>query len=124
MQERREERRKFVRLNSRLPVVYKVVGEDQGFSSLTRNVGGGGIALFTEKRLAPGTVLEVEVAFANRPRPVRFTASVIWSGALILQEGDRRPRAYEAGVRFLDVAPADRDFILEYASKNPIAPSR
>lgn len=114
-----EERRRFVRLNSSLPVIYKPVGEDTGFTSLTRNVGGGGIGLFTERRVAPGTMLEIEVAFPNRPAPIRFRGTVIWSGELILKEGDTTPRAYEAGVRFLDITEDDREYILRFASLRP-----
>jgi len=86
---------------------------------LTRNVGGGGVALFTKTRLAPGIIVQVKVKFPNREKPLTFTAEVIWSGPLILEGKDIPPHAFETGVRFLEVSPEDRAFILRYAERPP-----
>ena len=118
-----EERRRFVRLDARLEVNYHIIGQaGKDLPSLTRNVGGGGIGFFTESRLAPGTILEVEVEFPTHQRRVRFTGGVIWSGQLLLSSGDKSPRPFETGVRFIDIALEDREFLLHYSRGN-VAPT-
>lgn len=110
-----EERRKFVRLQSRLKAKCWVLGTEEPLSSASRNIGGGGISLFTKRRLAPGTVLGVEVYFPGRLVPVRFTGEVIWSGELITSGEHDTLNTYETGVQFLDITPEDRTYILKYA---------
>jgi len=110
-----EERRKFIRLQSRLKAKYWVLGTEEPLSSLSRNIGGGGISLFTKRRLAPSTVLGIEVYFPDRLAPVRFTGEVIWSGELITSGAQDALNTYETGVRFLDITPEDRAHVLKYA---------
>ena len=118
-----EERRNFVRLPSRLTATYHIIGvTEDDLAVLTRNIGGGGVAFFTESSLKAGTLLQVEVRFPNRQRPVRFTAEVIWSGELLLGSTDREPRAFETGVRFASISDEDRKFLMRY-STSP-SPSR
>src|SRR3989338_5984463 len=110
-----EERRKFVRLQSRLKANCWVLGTEESLSLLSRNIGGGGISLFTKRRLAPGTVLGIEVYFPSRLAPVRFTGEVIWSGGLITSGEQDSLNTYETGVQFLDITPEDHACILKYA---------
>src|SRR3989338_4857721 len=110
-----EERRKFVRLQSRLKAKCWVLGTQEPLSTLSRNIGGGGISLFTKRRQAPGTVLGIEVYFPERLVPVRFTGEVIWSGELITSGAQDALNTYETGVQFLDISPEDRTYILKYA---------
>lgn len=110
-----EERRRFVRLPAHLSATYTVLGSRPHRASLTRNAGGGGIGFFTDAKLTKGLVLQVDVKFPTRPRPVTFTAEVVWSGKLILERGGEAPRAFETGVRFLDIAPDDQTFIVQYS---------
>jgi len=117
-----EERRHFIRLPAHLVTHYTVIGSGPPQASLTRNTSGGGIGFFTESQLAPGTVLEVTVAFPNRQQPLAFTAEVVWSGKLLLARDGEEPRAYETGVRFIEIAPEDQAFIMQYSTSG--APPR
>jgi c-di-GMP-binding flagellar brake protein YcgR len=112
-----DDRRQFIRLSSRLKASCNVLGDNESLGTLTRNVSGGGMSLFTKVRVPTGTVVGIEVFFPGRVAPVRFTAEVVWSGALIQSGEGGEQRAFETGVRFLDIAPEDRAFILQYASK-------
>jgi len=113
-----EERRKFVRLYSKLKAKCWILGDHEPLSLLSRNIGGGGISLFTKRRLAPGTVVGIEVHFPERLAPIRFTGEVVWSGELITSGEQDSLNTYETGVRFLDIEAEDRDFILQYAATN------
>ena len=115
-----EERRKFVRLQSHLKAKCWALGTEEPLSSLSRNIGGGGISLFTKRRLAPGTVLGIDVFFPTHAAPIRFTGEVIWSGKLIAATAREAATPYETGVRFLKIAPEDREFILRYAETNSV----
>jgi len=119
-----EERRKFIRLSTRLHATYQVIGTEDTLTSLTRNVGGGGLSLFTESRLAPGTVLKMQVTFPQRTAPVHFSAEVIWSGPLLLEGADRRPDVFETGVRFRQITPRDRAVVMQYAAATRSAAAR
>ena len=110
-----EERRKFVRLQARLKAKCWVLGTEEPLGSLSRNIGGGGISLYTKRRLAAGTVLGIEVYFPGRLAPVRFTGEVIWSGELITSGTQDALNTYETGVRFLDITSEDRAYVLKYA---------
>lgn len=117
-----EERRRLVRLPARLIAHYTVVSSEAPRLSVIRNTSGGGIGFFIERQLAPGTVLQVSVTFPERARPIAFTAEVVWSGKLLLARREDPPRAYETGVRFLEIAPEDQAFIMQYSTSG--APPR
>jgi hypothetical protein len=51
-----EDRRRFVRLPSRLNASYKVIGAEPNRNLLTRNTSGGGIGFFTDSLLPAGAV--------------------------------------------------------------------
>ena len=109
-----QERRQFLRLSARLKVTYRVVGSTSPFSSLTSNIGGGGMSVFTVRRLMPGTILKMAIKLPRRSRLVSFTAEVIWSGALLERAG--RGLAFETGVRFLKLGSEDRALIMQHAA--------
>ena len=117
-----DEQRSFVRLHAHLAASYKTIHGDEALASVTHDVGGGGMSLFTETKLEPGMALEVEVKFPNRPKAVRFTAKVVWSGQLIHSGSEQQSKKFETGVRFIDIAPEDREFVMQYAAKRPPVP--
>jgi len=115
------ERRKFIRLRTQLKVTCQVLGSDEPLSTLTRNVGGGGMSIFTRRRLPAGTILGVQVFFPGRIEPVRCTGEVIWSGALIASGPSGESGGFETGLRFLDIAPEHRELLLAHAATTPLA---
>ena len=122
-----EERRQFSRINSQFVVNYRVIGErGDGVSSLTRNVSGGGVCFLTEAWIAPETMLQIEVRVPQRQQTIRFTAEVVWSGALILEHSDQSAYRFQTGVRFVEIAPDEQQLLLKFPSvpNAPSAPSR
>jgi len=113
------ERRKFVRIGARLKANCQVLGSEEPLGTLTRNVGGG-MSIFTKRRLPTGTILGVEVFFPGRIEPVRCTGEVIWSGELITSAPAGESAGFETGLRFLDITPEDRALLLAYAKANPL----
>ena len=113
-----EDRRRSYRLNAWLHAYYRIAGSEQPFNAMTRNVGAGGVALLTERRLECGTPLQVEVKFSDR-EPITFTAAVAWSEALIRPGMGDQPRAFETGLRFVDITPENRKQILLFTVLSP-----
>ncbi len=115
-----DERRQFVRIGTRLKASCQVLGSEEPLGTLTRNIGGGGMSIFTKRRLPTGTILGVEVFFPGRLEPVRCTGEVVWSGELITSGLAGEPEGFETGLRFLDITPEDRALLLKYAEANSL----
>ncbi len=109
-----EERRQFVRLDTRLEVSYTQLPSGTPRQSTTKDIGGGGICLFAEEVLPAGTRLQVSAKLPDRERPVHFTGEVVWSEAYEVIGKTQRRRAVEIGVRFVEIAPQDRDAIMQH----------
>ena len=109
-----KERRKFVRLHSRLNVNYKVVYLPENIRSLSKDVSGGGVRIETEDPLAQGTLLQIEVKFPDKPKLIRFTGEVMWSQLLkrVTLDG---PPAFDTGLQFVKIDPEDQEYILTHA---------
>lgn len=109
-----EEQRQFVRLDARLDVTYTVLQTGAVGQAVTKNISGGGVCIFTERVLAPGTRLQVAMKLPEGERPVNFIAEVVWSEAYeIIGKAERR-RAVETGVRFVEIAPPDQEAVMQH----------
>ena len=109
-----EERRQFVRLDTRLDVQYSVLAAGAPQPAVVKNIGGGGICMFADKELPAGTRLQVAMKLPGREAPVNFTAEVVWSEAYETIGKSQRQRAVEVGVRFVEVSPQDENAIMEH----------
>lgn len=109
-----EQRRKFVRLDTRIEVTYTVLPSTHERRTVTKNIGGGGICFFAEEVLAPGTHIRAAMRLPDRQLPVSFTAEVVWSEAYEVVGQTERRKAVEVGVRFLEIAPEDQQAIMQH----------
>ena len=118
-----DERRRFVRLDTRLEVAYSVLPSGQPKTVTTKNISTGGICLVLDEALSVGARLQIEMRLPNLQQPVRFTAEVAWSESYeVIGQAEHR-RAVEVGVRFIDITPADQRAIAQYVILT-IQPSR
>ena len=118
-----EERRKFVRLDTRLPVRYRVLPAAHADASALSDLSGGGLCLFVRDPLTPGARLEVEVTLPGRPRPILFTGEVVWCEQYDVVGRTVRSRSIEAGLKFVSIAPEDQQAITRYVSLSLQPPS-
>ena len=109
-----QERRRFVRLDSRVKVVYTLLPQEQPPPSVTRDLGGGGISFFAHELLTPGVRLKIEVTLPDHEQPIPFTAEVVWSEQSALIGKAQEERAVEIGVRFVEIAPDDQEAIMRH----------
>ena len=109
-----EERRKFVRLDTRLPVSYQVMRGPASKGSLSSDISGGGVCLFLSEPLKPGTILSVEVTLPEQARRIAFTGEVIWCEQYEVIGKTQRERSVEAGVKFIQIEPPDQQAIMRH----------
>ena len=109
-----EERRQFVRLDTRLDVTYTRLPTTQAQQAVTKGIGGGGICFFSDSELTPGERLQVAMKLPNREQPVHCTAEVIWCEPYEVIGKTGRQRSIEVGVRFLEIAPHDQDAVMQH----------
>ena len=109
-----EERREFVRLDTRLDIQYALLPHEAPKTSMTKDISGGGICLFADKELAAGTLLQVSMKIPGKEQPVNFTAEVVWSETYETIGKSERQRAVEMGVRFIEISPQDQEAIMKH----------
>ncbi len=109
-----KERRKAVRAEKRLPLMYWVGPSKDGARSLTKSIGGGGVCLYADQVVPVGTTLQVKVRLPDQERSLQFTAEVTWCRAL---KSKQSARAHLVGVRFLNIAAAHKQAILRHCLK-------
>ena len=109
-----EERRRFVRLDTRLDLAYTILPSGQAKQSLTKNVSAGGICLISDQALPPGTRLQVALKLPGREQSVNAIAEVVWNEPYeVISKAERR-RSAEVGLRFVEIAPADREALMQH----------
>ncbi len=110
-----EERRRFVRLDTRLDVTYSVLSTGAPQGTRTKNVSGGGVCIFSDRPLPAGTRLQLSVKLPGRERPMQATAEVVWSEAYeVIGQGGMRQKSVETGIRFVDITPRDQEAIMQH----------
>ncbi len=117
-----EERRRFVRLDTRLDIRYTVVPTGTAKHALTKDIAGGGMCLFAEQMLPVGTRLQVALTLPGRETPVHCIAEVMWSEEYEVIGKTQRQRSIEVGVRFLEIAPQDREAVMQHVILNLMPP--
>jgi c-di-GMP-binding flagellar brake protein YcgR len=117
-----KEQRRADRLSSWLHATYATGPGEKAVNALTRNTSEGGIAMITERSFEPGTALCIEIRFHHQ-KPALFTGEVRWSRPLVLLGGDPLPRAYETGVRFLDIDAESKKRIMLFTVLSPPPPA-
>lgn len=113
-----EERRQFVRLDTRLDAKYTILPAGTMSTSVTKDISGGGICLFTDKVMEQGQQLQVSLTLPGREQPVNFTGEVAWCEAYEMIGQSSRQRAVEVGLRFLEISPQDQDAVMQHVILN------
>ena len=109
-----EERRRFVRLDTRLEVDYQIAPSGDAQVVVTKDISAGGICFFADRVLKPGTRLTMRLMLPGRAQPIQCTAEAVWSDQYELIGKGRRQRSVEVGVRFLEISPADQAAIMQH----------
>lgn len=116
-----EERRRFPRLPLDAEVDYLVLpqaGEKalpEVFTTGSKNIGLGGVCIVTFEKLKAGDHLELKISIPGTERFMVAQGRVAWFDNLRLP-GAQTDQAYEAGIEFMNISPADKEAIQAYIS--------
>ena len=109
-----EERRKFVRLDTRLSTEYRIVSASAATRLVTKDIGGGGVCIFVSEPLSVGTQLQVTITLPDASRTIAFTGEVVWCESYEIIGKAQQHRSILAGVKFVSIAPEDQREIMRY----------
>lgn len=93
--------RVFERIEGELAVRYSPQGSDREFCTTAKNISGGGIRAALLKKLAPGTVLDLEIFNYNQDIKARCRGKIVWVWDEPMDKEDRQ--FFEAGIQFIDM---------------------
>ncbi len=111
-----EERRRFVRLNVRLDVDCTVLPSGVVQRAVSKDIGGGGFRLWTEKPFEPGTSLQLAITLSGRDAPVNVAAEVVWSEQSKTTGRIDRRQSVEVGTRCVEISPNDHVALTAFVS--------
>ena len=75
-----QERRRYVRLNIALEVIYSILGkEDNRYKSITKNISAGGVRFNTEKEAPKGAAFLLEIKIPNATEVIPIKAKIVWA---------------------------------------------
>ena len=106
-----DEKRKFKRVKTHIPVKYRKLREGAGsvgFGSLSRDLSQGGVQFRVEEFISMACGLIVEVDIPMLTRPVKAISKVAWIRKVA--SGDD----YEIGNQFLEISKEDKKHVSEY----------
>ena len=117
-----DERRRNIRLRTRLTAQVTNVSTGIIQQALTRDISGKGVCLVTGDMIEPGTPLSIELHLPDHDAPVSFLGDVVWSMLLLPPGGQAKNPPAETGVRYVSIDPKIRTAIILYAQLNALPP--
>ena len=112
--EANQERRKFLRLNALVDVVYNKVSPSQKVEvSLTKNISKGGICLITYEELKVSDNLDLNIYLPENKIPVHVIGRVAWVKDFIICNIPNGKR-FDVGIEFLTITEEDQKKIDKY----------
>lgn len=114
----RKDRRRSLRYECLLNVMYaSPTGEIQG-NCLTRDIGYGGMCIPSETRLPIRMVLDLDITLGE----LHAKSKVLARGKVVWSRKNRDPNLprYNSGIKFLHIYPYDKEAIIKYACQFPL----
>jgi len=110
-----KERRRFPRINARLPLQFKDIQRpiETYSGTLTRDVSEGGARFVAGEFLSIFTRLLLEVSVPSFSRPIKAISKVAWIQKI------PRSNQYDVGVQFMDVTEEDKKHLASFVAKSP-----
>lgn len=112
-----DERRRYVRLDTRLEINYTVLrtGKESSTTTESKDISGGGIRIFLKESLPTHTLLKLDILLPEDPPSISCKGEVVWTEEFSVLRGEKKEKSrYEAGIQFTKIDPRDRDRIIKY----------
>lgn len=110
-----KERRRFPRVNARLPLQYKDIQRPIEIYSgtLTKDISEGGVRFISTEFLSIFTRLLIEASIPSFSRPIKAISKVAWIRKL--PYGNQ----YDVGIQFMDMTEEDKKHLASFIAKSP-----
>lgn len=117
-----EERRRQIRLSTRLNATVTNVTTGAVQQALTKDISGAGVCLITDDMIDTGTPLSIAFHLPDLGTPVTFLGDVVWSMLILAPGGSTKNPPAETGIRYVSIDPKVRAAIVQYARMNALPP--
>ena len=98
-----KERRKFVRLNAQVDIVYaKHKSPEKVKLSLTKNISKGGICLICYEEVKKSDLLDLKIHLPECKRPINAIGRVVWVKEFTIS-GIPDGKRFDAGIEFIKI---------------------
>lgn len=104
------EKRKFLRINAGVVIVYRILKKGEFEKSLTKNIGGGGILFVADELIAIGTMLDLTIQIPDVPHTINAVGKVVRVEAI-------PDKKFEIGLFFSKINQADQSIIMTYVNE-------
>lgn len=110
-----KEKRRFPRIDARLPLQFKDVQRpiETYTGTLTGDISEGGVRFVSDEFLSIFTRLLLEVSVPSFSRPIKAISKVAWIQKI---SGGNQ---YSVGVRFMDMTEEDKKHLASFIAKSP-----
>lgn len=105
------ERRKYIRLETPVNVIYNTVGGEKFYTTVSKNISADGIRLETPDRsLQVSDILELKLIIPGTKNPVHANGKVVWKTKSSLE--DNAP--YDIGIEFIQIEEDNKNTFLKF----------
>lgn len=102
------ERRKYKRLNTRIPVHFKVKATNKFGDTLSCDISGGGLRVMLENFIAPNTDFMLEFTITDLFQIITAVGRVVWTKKMPHCE------RYQLGLEFKEILARNKDTINQF----------
>ena len=105
-------RRKFTRANYQCRIFIKEMNATEPISTMTENVGAGGICVILAKDLGLFKEVSLEVSLEDNQPPISSPGTVVW---VVKKRPDKKgePYMYDTGIEFIDLDDKNKERLLK-----------
>ncbi len=104
--------RKFPRINSKIEVDIKINGNIEHISTLTENIGIGGICIILDKKVDKYSLVKLNLEINDDFSPIECDGRIVW----IIEKRifGKNDSHYDVGIEFLNMDAVDGDRIKNF----------
>ena len=109
------ERRKYIRLDAPVEIIYTVPGNAKVHTTTTKNISADGLRLETrEKDIGESDVVEIKLNITGAVNPVHAKGKIVWKRKLSLE--DAAP--FDMGISFTVIEEDNKNTFLKFLCDN------
>ncbi|MCM8811844.1 MAG: PilZ domain-containing protein [Candidatus Omnitrophica bacterium] len=97
--------RRFPRVKSRCVIKLRQAGGTSSISTVTENIGLGGVCVLMDRGLDIFSPVELELTVEDGKPPIRSQGTIVW---VVLRRDIKRKQSFDTGIEFSGLSPDDK----------------